>query len=592
MHPLGFAALGVLATLGCAGHAVPTGHAHEASSAPATVGTRPKGSVLDRAWADFDASRYREAEAGFRAALSPSAPSARLGLAEVLLVTGRAALAENIAAETIGEPPPIAFALIRTRGEALRRLGKLSEAEGLLTSAAGDPEAREIRLLLGEVLLEQGRKSDAEPVLMTLIEQYNHDGIDAKDARSLALVGRAAYLLGSNQDANDAFNEAERAGPADAQTLLWRAELFLDSYDPGHAEEVVGELLKKAPGQPEGLALMAEVKLASNLDFEAAEALANAALAVDPALAVAHFVLGGVELRDMDLAKADGWVDQGLKESPRDLDLLSLRAAIRFLADDEPGFARAKTDVLAKNPRYSRLYQIVGEYADWEHRYDEIVTMMREALLADSDDGKVRAQLGFNLIRSGSETDGVSALQRSFGADPFNVRVFNTLNLYEKEIPKSYESFTHGIFTIRYHKEEKEILDRYVPELLERAWATFTKKYGFVPTTPIGIELYPSRENFAVRTSGLPQTFIQGVCFGRTLAAMSPKEEHFNIGMTLWHELAHVFHIQLSKSRVPRWFTEGLAEYETLVARPEWRREYDADLYEALERGSCPRSRT
>jgi tetratricopeptide (TPR) repeat protein len=124
--------------------------------------------------------------------------------------------------------------------------------------------------------------------------------------------------------------------------------------------------------------------------------------------------------------------------------------------------------------------------------------------------------------------------------------------------------------------------------MLARAWDKMTKKYGFVPETPVGIELYPNREHFAVRTSGLPQTFIQGVCFGRTLAAMSPKDEHFNIGMTLWHELAHVFHIQLSKSHVPRWFTEGLAEYETLVERPEWRREYDADLYEALERGTLP----
>jgi hypothetical protein len=78
------------------------------------------------------------------------------------------------------------------------------------------------------------------------------------------------------------------------------------------------------------------------------------------------------------------------------------------------------------------------------------------------------------------------------------------------------------------------------------------------------------------------------VCFGKTLAAMSPKVEHFNIGMTLWHELAHVFHIQLSKNRVPRWFTEGLAEYETLVARREWRREYDSDLYDALKRGRVP----
>src|SRR5262249_15208 len=75
---------------------------------------------------------------------------------------------------------------------------------------------------------------------------------------------------------------------------------------------------------------------------------------------------------------------------------------------------------------------------------------------------------------------------------------------------------------------------------------------------------------------------------GRTLASMSPMNEPFNLGMTLWHELSHVFHIQLSKSRVPRWFTEGLAEYETIVARPEWVREQDPDLYQALRSGRLP----
>jgi tetratricopeptide (TPR) repeat protein len=544
--------------------------------------------VLERGWASYHASRYGEAEAAFRQALSANAPDARLGLASVLLVTGRYAEAAAEASETAGVPEAVALDLTRVRGEALRREGKLDEAERVLASAAGAPGARRVRLLLGEVLLEEGRRDEAEPVLMTLIEQYNHDAIDPKDSAALALVARAAYRLGSPQDANDAFNEAERAGPADTDTLLWRAELFLENYDPGHAEEVVSDVLEKAPQEPEALAWMAQVKLASNLDFEAAEKLANQALAQNPNLGLAHFVLAGVALRDMDLESADRHVAKGLASNPRDLDLLSLRAAIRFLADDKPGFEQAKKDVLSKNPRYSRLYQIIGEYAEWEHRYDEIVGMMREALLADPGDAKVRAQLGFNLIRAGQERDGVAALQRAFGADPFNVRVYNTLNLYEKEIPEHYTSASHGRFEVRYSKEERAVLDRYVPELLERAWAKLTKKYAFTPETPVGVELYPKREHFAVRTSGLPQTFIQGVCFGRTLAAMSPKSERFNIGMTLWHELAHVFHIQLSKNRVPRWFTEGLAEYETLVERPEWRREYDANLYEALTTGKIP----
>jgi Tfp pilus assembly protein PilF len=56
----------------------------------------------------------------------------------------------------------------------------------------------------------------------------------------------------------------------------------------------------------------------------------------------------------------------------------------------------------------------------------------------------------------------------------------------------------------------------------------------------------------------------------------------------LWHELAHVFAIQLSNYHVPRWFTEGLSEYETMIRRPEWQRELDPELYLALKNGQLP----
>ncbi len=230
----------------------------------------------------------------------------------------------------------------------------------------------------------------------------------------------------------------------------------------------------------------------------------------------------------------------------------------------------------------------MAEFADWEHRYDEIVRMMREAVAIDKEDGVAYGELGLNLIRSGDDAGGVAALRRAFAIDPYNVRVFNTLNLYEKAIAKDYVTVDHPPFRIRYRKDERAILDRYVPALLEEAWTKMTTAYGFTPETPIGVELYAERQNFGIRTGGLPETAIQGVCFGRTLAAMSPKYESFNLGMTLWHELSHVFHIQLSRSHVPRWFTEGLAEYETIIRRPEWAREQDPELYQALRAGRLP----
>jgi tetratricopeptide (TPR) repeat protein len=44
----------------------------------------------------------------------------------------------------------------------------------------------------------------------------------------------------------------------------------------------------------------------------------------------------------------------------------------------------------------------------------------------------------------------------------------------------------------------------------------------------------------------------------------------FHWGSTLWHEISHSFHAALSRHRVPRWFTEGLAVYEERRARPGW----------------------
>jgi len=135
----------------------------------------------------------------------------------------------------------------------------------------------------------------------------------------------------------------------------------------------------------------------------------------------------------------------------------------------------------------------------------------------------------------------VAALARSFRLDKYNVRVFNTLEMYEQVIAKDYVTVAHPRFAIRYKKTERDLLDRYVPELMNRAFDAMQKSYGFTPELPIGVELYAERENFGIRTGGLPQIAIQGVCFGRTLASMSPKNESFNLGMTVWHELAHVF---------------------------------------------------
>jgi tetratricopeptide (TPR) repeat protein len=536
-------------------------------------------------------SDYRTAEAELAKVQGADRPAALVAHARVALTTGRYADA-NARAKQAETTPAMRAAAVAVRAEALLSIGKAADAIRALETVQKEPGTPGLaaKLLLGDALIAVGRRSDAERPLMEVVQAYNDDAIPSTDAEALTLVGRAAHLLRSPKDANRAYGEAEQADKKNVDLLLARADLFLDKYDPGHAEELTEEALAIAPSRPDALAMMARVKLEQTLDFSAAEALVAKALAVNPSHAGALAVRAGLALRDLDIPKADTAIDAGLAAHPEDLELLSLKATARFLADDRPGYDAAKKRVLGLNREYSQFFGIAAEYAEWEHRYDDIVTMMREATKIDPEDAKAWAQLGVMEMRSGDEAAGLEALKKAWSLDHFNVRVFNTLNLYEKSIATSYETLPAGVFRIRYPKDERAVLERYVPKLLGEAWASMKARYGFAPKTPVQIELYDSREHFAVRTSGLPNVGIQGVCFGRVLASMTPQGEPFNWGNVLWHELGHVFAIELSKSHVPRWFTEGLSEYETIARRPEWHREQDPDLALALRKGTLPRA--
>jgi tetratricopeptide (TPR) repeat protein len=101
--------------------------------------------------------------------------------------------------------------------------------------------------------------------------------------------------------------------------------------------------------------------------------------------------------------------------------------------------------------------------------------------------------------------------------------------------------------------------------------------------------MFPKHDDFAVRTLGLPGMIgALGACFGRVVTLDSPrarKPGDFNWGETLWHEMAHVITLQMSKNRLPRWLSEGTSVYEERRARPEWGKETDVPFAQALDEG-------
>ena len=449
-------------------------------------------------------------------------------------------------------------------------------------------------LLWGQMALELGKRKEADGAFNALLACAQAAPEAAPRIGRWVYAGRAAALSRKYEVANDLFNQAEvhLDAKTDPRThrdlLLFRAALFLEKHDPGQAQAIGAELQKLWPHNPEVLLYLAQLRADTEFDFAEAEQLAKRVLEVNPRHSGALFLLAGIELRDMNLDGARTHLERGLKTNPRDLSLLSLGATLAFLGEDVSRFETELQHLAKLSPGNVQPYLVFAEYAEWEHRYPALEKYLRRATRMDRDEAQVRSALGLTLVRAASDAAGVVELNRAYELDPYDVRVINTLNLYEKIVPRDYVSIIRGPFRYRFPKAEAALLERYVPPLLEEAHREMVARYGYSPPAPIDIELYETTEQFAVRTSGVPSIGIQGVCFGHKLATVSPVGSPGNLGMTLWHELGHVFHIGLSDYRVPRYLTEGLAEWETARRKVGWSREMDRELYEVMQEGALP----
>jgi hypothetical protein len=130
------------------------------------------------------------------------------------------------------------------------------------------------------------------------------------------------------------------------------------------------------------------------------------------------------------------------------------------------------------------------------------------------------------------------------------------------------------------------LLHPYFEAEMLRALATYDQKYGFRLERPVQVEVYPDHEDFAVRTMGMPGLGALGVTFGYVVAMDSPSGRppgSFHWASTMWHELSHVYVLNMTNFRVPRWFTEGLAVHEETAASPEWGDRLDPHVIMAIK---------
>jgi predicted Zn-dependent protease len=411
--------------------------------------------------------------------------------------------------------------------------------------------------------------------------------LDLDKADQLFALAEAARYTSQPKLASDSYGAALKADPTLIGVALAWADLFLDKYNAADADSTLDDIFKVNPNDPDAHAAMAATIVETSYDLEAVRHHIDAALAVNPKNARALRVRASLAIDNDDWPAATKPLEDVLAVNPEDVEALAMEATIAWLRDDTTRYDALRDRVLKIDPAYAQLYRTVARSAVREHRYAQAIELDKQAVALEPEFWEAMADAGLGYLRLGMEKEGLEWLEKSRRGDKFNIRARNTLSLFDR-INKDYTFGTTKNFHIRYFNDEHAVLARYLEPTMERAFADMVKRYGFTPKTPVTLELYADRTDYALRTVGLPDMSTLGVCFGQVITAMSPATGDLNWGMVLWHELGHVFAIQLSNSRVPRWFTEGLSEYETLMARPEWRRENDADLYGAYANGTLP----
>ncbi len=527
--------------------------------------------------------RYSEARALLQEAMAgPTRAEATIALCELELLHGaldRAMTLARQAGEMFGVEAKAALLGARVQ----RRRGRYDDAVAALRRAMDlDPELGEARVELGELLTYLGRRAEARDLLEPVVAADVHG--DHVTAGDLVVLGRAAAALGEVKVAFDALDQATVRDGRSVEARLWLGRVALSRGDLTHALQGANEALAIAPKDPRALVLKARGVFEGQRDFDEVEGLLARAQEVDPRQPEALRLRAEVALADLDSRRARRLLQDLLRDNPRDLDALALTAAAHCLEDDLSAVAKLRAEAFRVNPRFAGFYQTLARTSERAYRYSEAVAWARKALNVDPDYWPALKTLGIDLTRTGHEERGRRALEQYVQHDDYDAAVVNTLNLFERDLV-DYREISRGPFVLRAHKDEIVLLDLFAGPLLQEFWARYRKSYRFTPKGPISVEIFHRPELFGVRSVGLPGIMSHGVSFGRVITARSPNTGDFNWAQVLAHELSHVFGLQLSRHRVPRWLTEGLAEYETNRARREWSRHQDRALALALERG-------
>lgn len=384
----------------------------------------------------------------------------------------------------------------------------------------------------------------------------------------------AAWALGDLRHANEVFRDSLQNNERGVQPRVRWARLFLQTHQYSDAAALFSEALRVFPNDVHAKLGLASV-FAERFEGQA-RPLIEATLAQDADLIEAHLLTASMDLEEGQLDDADKALDRAMRVATKEklppLEVYALRASLELSRGGNPDQWIKR--VLDYNPRYGAVYQQLAHFEIMRRRYREATVLLRRAVEVQPDLWGAHAELGSNLLRLGLIDEARTHLQAAYSGDPYSPTTVNSLRLLDRvgefevtENPVSVGQDSYQV-RLRLHKKEADVLRPYAVDLTRRSIESFSQRYGFKLREPVMVEMYPDHDDFAVRVAALPGIGLLGVTFGYVVAMDSPAgraKGDFHWGSTLWHEMAHVFTLEVTDHHVPRWLSEGISVFE------EWR---------------------
>jgi tetratricopeptide (TPR) repeat protein len=520
--------------------------------------------------------------------LTPQSPESVLGLARSLAAEGKSVEAEQRLSAAAGEHAELHAELARLAFERGDYQAATAQTDAALRLDESQPLARWMR---GELFRVTGRLEEAAEAYRWLVQFYNDH--DVRQAESLRWIGLAAATYARWNRLGDQFQFLVNDLYPDILKLepgYWPAQyeaglLFLEKHNREDASRHLQAALELNPNAAEVHAALAWLALSEHKPDQA-EASLKRAMEIHPRLLDAWLLKAELAWANFQPQKAlEILRDHALAICPTSEEALGRMAACYVLLDDLPKegqgsrFNQLSAEVTARNPHAGGYFRALAAWLDDRNRFAEAERFYRESLQRMPQQLEPKNQLGMMLMRRGREADARRLLEQGFKDDPFNVRVKNTLELFDVLDTLETRKTENGV--LRFDGTRDALLGRYAARHLDEVYPKLCAQFGYRPPEPPLVEIFNEARGadghqwFSTRMVGLPYLGTVAASTGMIVGLVSPQGAKagpsFNWAQAMTHELVHVITLQQTHYNIPHWFTEGLAVWSEGCARPgEW----------------------